>query len=68
MDQQPKTKHCLVCKCELPSSYKLPVCQHHRDVAKDGAVAVGVGGFVVVGIKTKSFSKAAGFLMERLQR
>lgn len=73
MDQQPKTKHCLVCKCELPSSCKLPVCQHHRDVAKDGAkyaggVAVGVGGFVIVGIKTKSFSKAADFLMERLQR
>lgn len=73
MDQQQKTKRCLVCKCELPSDYKLPVCQHHRDVAKDGAkyaggVAVGAVGFVAIGIKTKSFSKAADFFMERIQR
>lgn len=73
MNQEQKTKHCLVCKCELPSNYKLPVCRHHRDAAKDnakyaGGVALGVGGAVVIGIKTKSFSKATDFLMDKIQR
>lgn len=73
MSQQQKTKRCLVCKCELPSDYKLPICQHHRDVAKDGAkyaggIAVGVGGAVFIGIKTKSLSKAADFFMDMIQQ
>lgn len=70
---QQKTKHCLVCKCELPSDYKLPVCRHHRDVAKDGAkragsIAISAAGAAVIGIKTKSFSKAADFLKNKIQR
>lgn len=70
---QQKTKHCLVCKCELPSGYKLPVCRYHRDVAKDGAkraggIAASVTAAVAIGIKTKSLSKVADVLKDRIQR
>lgn len=70
---QQKTKHCLVCKCELPSGYKFPVCRHHRNVAKDGVkrgggIAVGVTSAVVIGIKTKSFSKTADALKAKARR
>lgn len=73
MNQQPKIKHCLVCKCELPSGSIIPVCRHHRDVAKDGmkyagGVVVGLGGFALIGAKTKSLSKAADFLIDKVKR
>ena len=47
-----KLKHCMVFGCgkELPEGTKIPVCDHHRDKAKDkgkgvaaAVVSVGVG-------------------------
>lgn len=68
-----KVKRCAVCKCELPSGYKLPVCKYHRDVAKDNATKVGLGAVTVVGgvavlVKTGNIEKAKSFVAEHLPR
>lgn len=56
-------KECLICKCELPSDYKIPLCRYHRDrcgdYAKVGGLSVlGAGASVFVLAKTHSLDRA----------
>lgn len=68
-----KAKHCIVCKCELPSSYRVPLCRYHRDSGFDKAKWIGcsaagafVGAFVLV--RTGSIEKAKDVLQEYLSK
>lgn len=54
-----KLKHCMVFGCgkELPEGTKIPVCDHHRDKAKDigkgvAAAVVSIGGLALCVLKT----------------
>lgn len=68
-----KAKHCIVCKCELPSSYRIPLCRYHRDSGVDkakwigGGVAGAVAGAFVL-VRTGSIEKAKDVLQEHLSK
>lgn len=70
-----KNKHCIFpnCGCELPSTEKLPICQHHKDKIGDMAKRVGYGTLGVAGtifilVKTGKTSKARDFFLSTIAR